>query len=37
MIASPELRLPLTKDELNDISELIAIDKEIKTWYKNNK
>lgn len=34
IIASPELRLPLIKDELNDLSVLIAIDKEIETWYK---
>jgi len=35
-IGSPELRLPLVKEELDDMSELIAIDEEIKTWYKNN-
>ncbi|HKL14209.1 MAG TPA: 4-hydroxy-tetrahydrodipicolinate synthase [Balneolaceae bacterium] len=35
-IGSPELKLPLVKEELDDISELIAIDEEIRTWYKNN-
>ena len=37
VIATPELRLPLTKDELKDLSNLVAIDKEIETWYKQNK
>lgn len=36
-IQSPELRLPLVKEELTDLAELIAIDKEIETWYQNNK
>jgi len=35
-IGSAELRLPLVKEELDDMSELIAIDEEIRTWYKNN-
>jgi 4-hydroxy-tetrahydrodipicolinate synthase len=37
VISTPELRLPLTKDELKDLSNLVAIDKEIETWYKQNK
>lgn len=35
-IQSPELRLPLVKEELTDLGKLKAIDKEIETWYKNN-
>lgn len=37
IIKSPELRLPLVKDELTDLTDLKAIDKEIEIWYKNNK
>lgn len=36
-IQSPELRLPLVKEELTDLNKLIGIDKEIENWYKNNK
>jgi 4-hydroxy-tetrahydrodipicolinate synthase len=37
MIETPELRLPLVSNELEDLSELKAIDEQIVTWYKNNK
>jgi len=36
-ITSPELRLPLLKEELDDLTELTAIDKQIENWYINNK
>ena len=36
-IKSPELRLPLVKEELDDLTELIAIDKQIRTWYLNHR
>lgn len=36
LIETPELRLPLVKEELDDLETLISIDKEIETWYKNN-
>lgn len=36
-IQSPTLRLPLVKEELRDLTELKSIDKEIETWYQNNK
>lgn len=37
VIDSPRLRLPLLAEELEDRTELIRIDKEIETWYKNNR
>lgn len=36
-IKTPELRLPLVKEELGDMTKLTAIDEQIKTWYTNNK
>lgn len=36
-ITSPELRLPLVKEELDDLAELTAIDNQIQTWYKNHR
>jgi len=36
-ISSATLRLPLTEDELTDLSELERIDNEIRNWYKENK
>ncbi|CAN5178779.1 4-hydroxy-tetrahydrodipicolinate synthase [soil metagenome] len=35
-ITSPELRLPLVQEELQDLSELKQIDSEIKNWFKKN-
>lgn len=35
-ITSPELRLPLVQEELQDLSELKRIDSEIKNWFKTN-
>jgi 4-hydroxy-tetrahydrodipicolinate synthase len=37
LIKTPELRLPLISSELEDLSELKAIDEQIETWYKKNK
>lgn len=37
VIKSPTLRLPLVKEELADLAELKEIDKQIETWYQNNK
>lgn len=36
LISTPELRLPLVKEELENLSDLNAIDNEIETWYKYN-